>query len=181
MLKLNDPKWKTFNGGYRNKYDASIRLKELQATNDKDVINSILKEFWVELHHQGDVDLASYFSLPHLIRIGIEKKLCNWDIPALVATIEVQRHENNPPIPEDYEEEYEIEIQRLIELVQINQRENWNRTYCISALSGIAAVKGQIDLARIIMELDDTDLGEKFNLFLYKYDDFVGWLEEEEN
>ena len=178
MLKLNDPKWKTLNGAYRHKYDASIRLKELQATNDKEVINNILKEFWVELHHQGNVDLASYFSLPHLIRIGIEKKLSNWDIPALVATIEVQRHGNNPPIPEDYKEEYETEIQKLIELIHINRSENWNRAYSLSALSGIAAVKGQLDLARIITELDDTDLEEKFNLFLYRYDDFVEWLDE---
>ncbi len=71
MIDLDDPIWKTFKGGYRVKYDASIRLKELEKTEDTNRIEEILKEFWEELYHQGDVDLASYFSLPHLIRVAI--------------------------------------------------------------------------------------------------------------
>jgi len=179
MLKLNDPKWKTFNGGYKVKYDASICLRELEITNDEEITKKIFKEFWKELHHQGDVDLASYFSLPHLIRIGIEKKLINWDIPALVATIEIQRHENNPPILEEFREEYEGEIQKVIELIKTNRSEKWDKTYSISALSAIAAVNGQIDLAKIILQLEDDDLTEKFALLLDRYDEFTEWLEKE--
>ncbi|MEZ4685214.1 MAG: hypothetical protein R3B47_03870 [Bacteroidia bacterium] len=158
MLNLNDPKWKFFKGGYKIKYDASVRLQELENTDDENQINEILKEFWNELHHQGDVDLASYYSLPHLIRIGIKKKLKNWNIPALIAVIEIQRHRSNPPIPEEDREEYVKEIQKVIELVQINQGRKWDRTYSISALSAIAAVNGQIELAEVILELEDYDL-----------------------
>ena len=67
MLDINDPRWKTFRGGYGKKYDASTLLKLFEKSDDKETIKNILKDLWEELHHQGDVGLASYFSLPHLI------------------------------------------------------------------------------------------------------------------
>lgn len=166
MIQLNDPIWKTFEGGYRNIYDASVRLKELEKTNNEEKIAEIFGEFWEELHHQGDVGFASYFALPHLIRIGIEQKLDNWDIPAFVAVIEIQRHHNNPKIPEEFIEDYKKEIQQITNLIAINQDRKWDKNYSVSALSAIAAVNGQIDLAKIILELDDEDCIKKINSFL---------------
>ena len=178
MINLNNPKWKTFKGGYKVLYDASIRLKELEATNNSKKVKGILKELWNELHHQGDVDLASYFSLPHLVRIGIDKKLELWDIPALIAVIEIQRHENNPPFPKEYEEEYKNEIKKVTQLIKINQNKKWDRTYSIAALSAMAAVNEQIDLAKLILKLEDSDILEKFELLLEHYDEFTNWMKK---
>jgi hypothetical protein len=47
MIGLDDPKWQTFNGGYRLPYDASARLRELVA--DSTVATVIWEEFWNEL------------------------------------------------------------------------------------------------------------------------------------
>lgn len=155
MFDLNNSIWKTFKSAYRINYNASIKLKELEKAEDEKVIEEIFQELWEELHHQGDVDLASYFSLPHLIRIGIENSFNTYHIPALVAVIEIQRHGNNPKIPEEFKEDYKNEIKNITELMKRNQSEKWDENYATSALSAMAAVNGQIDLAKMILELDE--------------------------
>ena len=75
---------------------------DLAISNDKEEIKQILSELFQELYHQGDVGLASYFALPHLIRIGIEKHIDCYEIPLLVASVEIQRKSDNPEILNDY-------------------------------------------------------------------------------
>ncbi len=177
MLDLEDKKWKFLKGGYRTWYDASVLLKELEALPDEYRVKEIMEEFWQELHHQGDVDLASYFSLPHLIRIGIKNKIKGYDIPALVATIEIQRHSNNPSIPPEYLADYQREIKDITQLINQNQEKEWSRAYATSATAAIAAVNGQIELAKIIIEMNDTDLAEDFNFLMENYDDIKDFID----
>jgi hypothetical protein len=61
MLSLEDRKWQEFHGGYRVSYDASVALRSIQDGID------VWDELWEELHHQGDVDIASYASVPQLV------------------------------------------------------------------------------------------------------------------
>jgi len=81
MIELNDPQWKTLNGGYRLPYDGSARLLELDSGSTD--TKNIWEEFWNELHHQGDVDIASYAVIPQLVRICIKRELLDWNIFAL--------------------------------------------------------------------------------------------------
>lgn len=178
MLELNDKRWETFKGGYKVPYNASIQLKVLEKTEDPARVKQILEEFWQELHHQGDVDVASYMALPHLIRIAKEKQLRNADIPAIVAVIEVQRHSNNPPLPKEFQAEYEQEIKGIIDVIKLNQGKKWNFDYATSATAAIAAVNGQFDLAKVLIDLEDDDLVNKFEKFMVHYEEFEEWLEE---
>lgn len=178
MLDLNDPRWKTFKGGYQVLYDASVPLRALEKTNEQKEIRLILDEFWSELHHQGDVEIASYMALPHLIRIARNKKLTETDIPALVAVIEIQRHINSEPIPKEFEAEYEQEIKDIIEVLKLNLEKKWDREYATYAAAAIAAVNGQTELANVIMHMDDTDFAAKYEMLMENYDDFEGWLKE---
>lgn len=180
MLDLNDPRWKTFKGGYQVPYDASIPLKELENAQDMAQVEKILDEFWRELHHQGDVNVASYMVLPHLIRIAKEKKLPQVDIPALVAVIEVQRHINSDPIPEEFEAEYEQEIKQIIDVIQLNQAGKLDKDYTTYAAAAIAAVNGQRQLAEVIMDLVEGDNLDQFEKFMEHYDEFEEWLEQNE-
>ncbi|MBT32248.1 MAG: hypothetical protein CMO01_21510 [Thalassobius sp.] len=166
MIALENPIWQSFEGGYRTKYDASIPLKSLEISNNQTEIEELLDELFSKLYHQGDVGLASYFTLPHLIRIGIEKQLYNWQIPTLVAIIEIARHKKNPQIPKEYLIEYKNELKQLTKLIDVNLKTEWKRTYSIAVLSAIAAVNEQIDLAEIILEMESDDILKKFKLFL---------------
>ncbi len=97
-MDLTDDIWRTLEGGYKITYDASIRLRELEASNDIEVINEIWDELWDELHHQGDVGLASYLALPQLVRIAKLKGYYNWNVLGLCCVIEQQRHLGQNPI-----------------------------------------------------------------------------------
>jgi hypothetical protein len=176
MLDLNSPLWQTFEGGYRQKYDASIILKQLEKENDTEKIDELLHELFQNLYHQHDVDVASYMALPHLIRIGIEKRLETMEIPFMVACIEAQR-KDNPPIPHEFEKEYLQEIRQVADLLHINQSQLSDKDYAVVATSCLMAINGHSELSEIILEMVDDDIAQKFDMFLDKYDDFEEFIQ----
>lgn len=163
MIPLIDSRWKEFEGGYRIPYDASAPLKRLeQATTDVEV-NAVFSELWDELHHQGDVGLASYLSVPHLIRIAKERNLYDWNVFGLVTIIEIQRHKNNPKLPVEYEDSYLKSIQKeLPDLVKEVINNNWDVTMASTILSALAVSKGHIELADAILKMEGESLVKEF-------------------
>lgn len=98
MLTLDDPRWQQLNGGYHLRYDPTPALRKLESNFD---IDNTWQELWTELHHQGDVDVASYAAIPQLVRIQKEHGRLGWNLYALASTIEIERYRrNNPPIPD---------------------------------------------------------------------------------
>lgn len=98
MISHDDQRWASLRGGYRVPYDPRAALRRLQADgNDANA----WEELWANLHHQGDVDDASYASVVELVRIHDSTRFSKANFFALVATIEVERHRRtNPPVPE---------------------------------------------------------------------------------
>ncbi len=163
MIPLNDNRWKEFEGGYRVLYDASVPLKRLEQATSNEEVNAVFSELWEELHHQGDVGLASYFSVPHLIRIAKEKKLYNWNVFGLVAVIEIERHKNNPKLPVEYEDSYLHSIQKeLSGFIKEVINNNWDVTMTSAILSALAVSKGHIELATAILKMEDESLLKEF-------------------
>ena len=78
-MTLDDPIWKDLEGGYRIEYDASVPLKRLENSVTIEQTQEIFEELWDELHHQGDVGLASYLAVPQLVRIAKKKELFEWN------------------------------------------------------------------------------------------------------
>ena len=162
MIQLNDSKWKELEGGYRTPYDASIALKRLGETNNLEEVDEILAELWDELHHQGDVGLASYFAVPHLIRITREKGTVNSSVLGLIAVIEVQRHKKNPQIPKEYLKHYLDFLNQIPELIELAKNSEWDLEFTATALSALAASKGQIKVAEALLNFDDEDVLDEF-------------------
>lgn len=163
MLHLNDNKWKELPGGCRIPYDASVPLKKLEQATTAEEIGIIFAELWNELHHQGDVDLASYYAVPHIIRIAKEKKLYNWNVFGLVGTIEIERHSNNPPLPEEYESAYLDSFQNeLPVLIKEILPDKWDAALTSTVLAALAVSKGHIEMATAILKMDDEDLVKEF-------------------
>lgn len=162
MLSLDDAKWEEFEGGYRIPYDASIALKKLEKAASPTETKPILDELWQELHHQGDVGIASYLSVPHLVRIAKEKQLANPSIVALVTIIEVQRHKNNPILPMRYEKSYLDSIKELGDLALANFKGEWDLEIASAVLSALAISKGQLSLANVILRMDSQDIIDEF-------------------
>ncbi len=162
MIQLNDPKWKEFEGGYRTPYDASIALRKLESVESSEEVDDILSELWDELYHQGDVGLASYFAVPHLVRIAREKGIVNSSLLGLIAVIEVQRHKENPQIPKEHQEDYLNSLKAIPELIENSKNKDWDLAFTVAALSALAASKGQIKVAQAVLNFDDEDVLDEF-------------------
>lgn len=162
-MDLTDNIWSQLEGGYKVPFDASVPLRKLGNSVDPDETNKIWDELWNELHHQGDVGIASYLSVPQIVRIGKSKEYFNWNLLGLCCVIEQQRHlGNNPPLPVEYCDYYNKGLEELRLYVLDNiEREFDDRTYNI-ALATLATCSGRIRLGKAIMELEDKDIMQEF-------------------
>ena len=71
MLGYDDPIWKELKGGYKVLYNPTVALQKLENGIS---MSEAWDELWQELYHQGDVGVASYASVPQLVRIHREKQ-----------------------------------------------------------------------------------------------------------
>ena len=162
MITLDDPIWKTLEGGYKVLYDVSIALKKLEQATEPNEMEEVWKELWNELHHQGDVGIASYLAVPQLARIATDKSLYNCNLLGICSVIEQQRHlGNNPSLPQEYQEYYDDGLKLLQKFVINNIHQKTDDDTFRLALSTLAVCAGQIKLSKAIGELDG-DIMQKF-------------------
>jgi hypothetical protein len=103
-MDMDGGRWSALEGGYRVAYDPRDALTRL-ARGD---VASAWPELWNELHHQGDLGLASFAAIPELVRVHAARGIADWNTYALAATIEEARdNPNNPKLPEWLREDYE--------------------------------------------------------------------------
>jgi len=167
VLSLDDPKWKTLTGGYRTAYDASAALRELERGGD------VWDESWNELHHQGDVGEASYAAVPHLVRIGADLKVRDFNLWALISTIEVERHRtSNPPLADWLSAGYTKAWVAACRLAVRDIGEATDPDTIQALLGTIAIAKGNLKLGALISNLDSSELDEileKYNAWSELY------------
>lgn len=165
-MDLNSAIWSSLEGGYKQPYDASVPLRKLEVAITTAEVAVVYEELWNELHHQGDVGVASYAAVPHLVRIARAKKLYDWNLLGLCCTIEQQRHqEGNPALPVEYTSEYMAALSNLRQFVLENFKGDMNDELMRTALSALATCSGRITLGKAILEMSDDVLEE----FLQNY------------
>ena len=165
MLSLEDKKWQGFYGGYRVPYDVSIALRSMQNGSN------VWDELWDELHHQGDVDIASYAAVPQLVCIANNAVARDWNFYGLLATIEIARHHKcNPTVPEWLKADYKNawEQASALALTDINSAIDSATTRAI--LCVLALAKGELKLGAMLSNLDESELNEWM-------EDRLGWSE----
>lgn len=161
MIDLNSEIWSSLEGGYKVPYDASVPLRKLEATKTAEEVSAVYQELWQELHHQGDVGVASYLALPHLVRIARAKNLFDWHVLGLCCTIEQQRHEKgNPSLPVEFTSDYMNALTDLRQYVLENFKSDMNDELMRTALSTLATCSGRITLGKAILEMSDDVLEE---------------------
>lgn len=162
-MDLNNQKWKELNGAYGTRYNASIELKKLEKTGNKNEADEILDRLWNELYHQGDVGSASYYSVPHLVRIASDKSLFHWRIIGLPLIIEHQRQKHsNPELPNDLKEEYLEAFQKLGDFAVQQLSNELDEASYVAAISAIVTSSGRVSLGRAILEMEDKDVLQEF-------------------
>jgi len=157
-MKFDDPNWASMLGGYRIPYDPRRALLTLEEGKKP---ASAWRELWDNLHHQGDVGEASYAAVPHLVRIYAASGRPDWNIYALVATIDDARREGrNPLLPTAMRDAYEFAWEELAELGLREVRIADDPTLIRSIIAVLAIWKGHLALGRLALTFDENELGQ---------------------
>lgn len=92
-------------------FDPRPLTRQLEASPEDDQLWSRLIE---ELYHQGDVDTASYATIPLLVHMFTAKEVYPWQLFALIGWIESARtKEHNPQLPDWLRASYSDAIEAL--------------------------------------------------------------------
>ena len=160
-MDLDNRIWATLQGGYKIPYNASRPLKKLRDATRQEEFAIIFNELWDNLHHQGDVGVASYLSIPQLVSICINKKSLDWNFIGLCVLIENCRlDEHNPELPKEYQDVYFEALSQFERYLLLNFKSITDQTALRLTLGLFATVNGQSGLGRAIEILDEDMLPE---------------------
>ena len=161
-MDLDNRLWATFSGGYKIPYDASKPLRKLRDATRQDEYSVIFAELWDNLHHQGDVGLASYLAVPQLLSICINKQSRDCNFIGLCVLIENCRLEpHNPDLPPEYQNLYFDSLKELESYLLLNFKSITDQDALRFSLALLATLNGQPGLGKAI-ELLDEDLISEF-------------------
>ncbi len=162
MLSLDDKRWTEMKGGYRIPFDPRPLFHRFVSGTD---IQRCWEELWQELYHQGDVGEASYAAVPHLVRIYQNRGKIDWNIYAIVSTIELARNVGkNPDVPMWLRKGYENAIHSLA-MTGLGEIPQANDTETIRGILAIIAIwKGARTYARLIIDFSEDELKELGNI-----------------
>jgi hypothetical protein len=154
MIALDDPRWTEFRSGYRVEYDARPLLARFSSGRDLDACWS---DVWNELHHQGDVDTASYAVLPHLVEAARDQRR-DWNLYAYAATLLLEAGQRaNPSVPSFIEPGFVHAMRELFEMAVSDLRVGVGPLTLRSILWFLAAYGQANDLAKAIENIDQLE------------------------
>jgi hypothetical protein len=161
MLSLDDDRWSSLEGAYKTPYDPRPALERIRRGHRTEETGS---ELWNELHHQGDIGMASLAAVPYLVDIQRYGDAPDWNVLGLIALIEQIRLEKGPGLPPWLSESYTKAIGRIPKLALKDILRSDDPLVLRSALGAIAIVK-RLDLtARFFIQYRD-DLREMERLY----------------
>ena len=111
--------------------------------------------------HQGDVFSASFAAVPHVIEVlATAPTRAGFDFFLLPAAIEVARDEKGATISSALEPAYRTALARLPHLASAALTAACDADLCQSALAACAVAAGDLGLARLLIEIEHSDIGE---------------------
>ena len=157
----NDHRWAELLGGYKDFYDPRLAVASLAANDD---VDAKWAELWYELHHQGDIGDASYAAIVLLVDTLGSRPSQDWNLFALAAVIEVERHrKTNPPIPDWLLDDYKRAWAQLVAMALTSLRADADRELVQSTLAVLALGHNAVKLGALIIDLDSSELDEMVN------------------
>ena len=120
---------------------------------------SVWEELSNELHHQGDVGVASYAAIPQIVRICEAWRDRDWNLYALASTIEIERHRrDDPPLPEWLVPSYKTAWENLVKFALSDLAGRPDELTLRSALAVIALGRGDLKLGAMINHSETAEI-----------------------
>jgi hypothetical protein len=159
MLALDDPRWAELEHAYGPAGDVPELLRRLAEAPGpgEDVEAEPWFSLWSALHHQGDVCTATYAAVPHVVRIACETRgVIDFSFFQFPASVEAARAEGRgPDLPADLADAYREAVARLPEAAAAHFDDFWDESTTLSVAAALAVAKGQLRVARALLDLDD--------------------------
>lgn len=164
MIDFNDPRLKNLLGAYRKPYDVSHLLRKIEANGPS---QELWDELWSNLYHQGQIGEASLAAVPCLAWLMKEQKARDWNLYALAGIIELSRNVNsNPDLPDWLSSDYKAGLNEIME-TGINDLKVSIDVYTLRSILGfVALIKGSQDTARLLLELDESEIKEILSAYM---------------
>jgi hypothetical protein len=158
---MDESRWENLTAGYRVIYDPRPALNRLRSGD-----SSVWEELWKELHHQGDIGVASYAAVPVLVRIHRERDVPDWNTYALIGCIESCRGERrNPPLPDWLATEYKAAWDDVFPLACRDLPRAADETTIRAIIGGVAFSKGIRPLGDLALLFTPDELSEMIEGF----------------
>ena len=158
MLELGDPRWDELKSGYHLAYDPRSALDLLKSDSA-----AAWSELWEELHHQGDVDTASYASVPHIVHIYENGNEPDWNVYALVGVVALSLGGQNPEVPEWLDQDFRSAVNHLAEIGTQEILTASDPVLIQSILGVIALAKGHKSTGRMLLAYEENEISELFS------------------
>jgi hypothetical protein len=157
-LDWNDARWSELCGGYRSPYDPRPALARLAQPAEA---AAAFAELWDELHHQGDVDTASYAAVPHLVQLYAKHGQQGDNAYSLLGCIELARRAgHNPPLPTWLRDGYEEAWRRLGHLAVDDLARTSDPLLTRAAMGALAIARGLPQVGEILLDCTADELEE---------------------
>jgi hypothetical protein len=155
LLPLDDPRWASYRSGYRRVFDCRPLLQHLA---DQGFSDWLWDKLWEELHHQGDVDEASYAVLPYLVSHAATLDAVDVEVLAYAYVVEACRRnpdgQKNPDVPAELRLGYEEALAALPSMMLSKAAQDWSEDHVKYFAAMIAVTRGHLKLARAWTESD---------------------------
>ena len=159
MIALDSSEWDRLQHAYGPASNLPGLLRQLaknprpKSSSEEEPWHSL----WSALCHQGDVYSASYATVPHIVQIALATEgPIDLGFFLLPACIEVARlRERGPYVPPALREAYGNALSMLSDCAFRHKNDEWDRDMTLSVAAALAVSKRQIDLAEVLINLDD--------------------------
>jgi len=168
VLDLADPRWTQLDGAYRRPFDPRPSLARLEAgAGEGDAVDAAWLDLWNHLHHQGNVDLASYATVPHLLRIHRARATPDWNTYALMQAIEWERSAaHNPPLPDWLRAGYDQAWHDVVALALADLAHSDDKLLNRCALGVVAMARGLRTAGHLLVGFSEDELEEMVHNYL---------------
>ncbi len=169
VLPLDSPEWSALQHAYGSASDIPPLLRSVAsdvASSDA-VEGTPWFELWSALCHQGDVYPASFAAVPHLVEaLASDPSHASYEFFLMPAAVEVARNRRKTPVPDSLRAAYFDSLKRLSHLAAQALPRSWDNTLCRSVLAAVAAAKGHLGTAELMLDVDEEDVGEVLAWYL---------------